>query len=61
MYMKPVEDGQENTKSADYYFQKGVAKYQNGNYKSAIEDFQQAILLEPNDTVAIQKIEELSK
>ena len=40
---------------------RGLLKLEMGNKKGAKEDLQKAILLEPNDTVAAQKLDELSK
>ena len=37
------------TMSSEKYFKQGLADYEAGNYKSAMEDFSEALFLDPNN------------
>jgi len=49
---KVIEFGQ----TANNYFSRGAAFYYNDNFKSAIQDFEKALKLDPNDTTCAEHL-----
>jgi len=48
-------------KSSEEYFKQGLANYQAGNYKSAMENFSEALFLEPDNKEAKDYLEKAGK